>query len=151
MYIFTDASVNPQTRQGVGCFALVTELDDPEVVLQHYDWTDTTSTQCELHTIHRLLIEYGQPGIILYTDCARAISLSLASEDYSRQDRHVVLFDDIKALLLKYQVQVVKIKGHMAKRDQLDRPSQIFGLVDRAARRRMRERRDLNSIPTPRK
>jgi len=162
--LFTDVSVDPQSRLGVGvCLILPIQfLDTPCDEIERSElsercllkrFTDTSSTMLELQTVlwglsvYRAIVAGSVRGDLrLYTDSQCVAGLfgrreSLAEKDY-RSARTGVPLANSSLYRLFFAVwdelgfEVVKLAGHSraAKQDSLQR---IFSVVDRSARREL--------------
>lgn len=155
--LFTDASVNPQQRLGVGvCLLLSLPLADdfdPSALagqLHYRRFTGTSATLLELQTVLWGLELYRkQQGVLqrealqVYTDSqcvaglsARRARLEGASYRSARSGgvlANAELYQDFYAAADKLGFEVVKVTGHSPAASH-DRVQQIFALVDRRAR-----------------
>jgi len=162
--LFTDVSVHPQSRLGVGAclFLPIHFLDTPCAEFErsvlserclHRRFTDTSSTLLELQTVlwglsvYRAMVAGSVCGDLrLYTDSQCVAGLlgrreSLAEKDYrsSRTGLQLTnssLYRQFFTLCDELGFEVVKLAGHSraAKQDSLQR---IFSVVDRSARREL--------------
>jgi ribonuclease HI len=168
LHLFTDGSVNAQSKTGVGAFLLITDKEAPatsysdKVMLKQFE--NTSSTQLELQTLLWALNEVvvwavrkgeGKEVVLtIYTDSQNIIGLPdrrarLEHNDYiSRNNKplkNTELYRTFYHLVDGLNCTFVKVKGHTAssKKDQVDR---LFSLVDQAARRGLRKGLDESSV-----
>lgn len=162
MHLFTDGSVNTQLKVGYGAYLLVSEFDMPTESLREMvhlkRFEQTSSTQLELQTMLWALGEtMGSETIKLvngkdmaltaYTDSQNIIRLPerqarLEQSNYfSRKHkrlRHYELYQQFYRLTAGLNCEFVKVVGHQASSNK-DKIHQLFGLVDQASRRALRE------------
>jgi len=162
--LFTDGSVNPQQRRGVGACLLLpasfladtaAEIDRSEITMCcHYRrFADTSSTQLELQTllwglsIYReqvVPVEWG--GLRLYSDsqCITGLAGRRARlEEHAFSAVHsgltlanASLYRAFFAASDELGFEVVKLAGHCRKADR-DNVQRIFAVVDQCARREL--------------
>lgn len=162
--LFTDGSVNPQQRLGVGVCLLLpvailasspTETDHNELArrCQCRRFTDTTSTQLELETLlwglslcREQIAPTERGGLRLYSDSQCIVGLAGRRERLEKQGfaaahsgrplNNAALYRAFFAASDELGFEVVKLAGHcrVAERDTVQ---QIFALVDQCARREL--------------
>ena len=111
LHVFIDASVNSVIA--CGCYLMIRKKEKEEEILYpivEVPLTATTSTHAELELALLVLQQCAERGMTLYTDCSNLVTLTTRS--YKQTHKHAVLYDHLKALLLEYEVKVVKVKGH---------------------------------------
>jgi len=162
LHLFTDGSVNTQSKEGVGAFLLITDTNAPatsysdKVMLKQFE--NTSSTQLELQTLlwalNEVVVRAVPEGeckevvLTIYTDSQNIIGLPgrrtrLEHNDYiSRNNKplkNAELYRKFYQIADGLPCNLIKVKGHKANREkgQVDR---LFSLVDQAARRGLRER-----------
>lgn len=163
--LFTDVSVNPQQRLGVGVCLLLPpqfldypphEIDKAELSAQLLckRFTDTSSTRLEMQTVlwgleiyRAQAVEQVRGGLQLYTDsqCVAGLSARRArlEERAYRSGRsgqplaNASLYGEFYAAGDELGFEIVKVAGHSraASHDSLQR---IFSVVDRGARRELK-------------
>ena len=159
--IFTDGSVNQETKTGAGCFLILTDNEllnfDPDYFRRKIERTlfqNTSSTKLEIQTILFALSEIEKNTDLasckldIYTDSQNIISLpsrkqKLISRDYrtgngERELKNAELYQRFLAILDKTDFRIIKVKGHK-KKNEKDEIDLIFTLVDRESRRASRE------------
>ncbi len=157
LYVFTDGSVNSKLKVGYGAYLVVSDLSQPINVLQDAvkvkRFEQTSSTKLELQTVlwglgEIVLAEGRDVAIHVYTDCQNIIGLPnrrtrLEKNNYfsvknKRLNNHE-LYQEFYQLISGLNCEFIKVVGHQAssKKDGIDR---LFGLVDRASRRALREK-----------
>lgn len=160
--LFTDGSVNPQLRIGVGGFLVVPAAflrthpqnisrEELATRLQLRRFVDTTSTRLELETLLWALAVYEQemylPGtgaLTVYTDCqavaglaARRVGLEkgcFLSQRSGEPLTNAPLYRLFYAFVDRLGLNVVKVAGH-APRSAVDSVQAVFATVDRGVRR----------------
>ena len=155
--LFIDGSVNTQTGVGYGAYLLISLDHSPlkelqkQIKLQRFE--QTSSTQLELQTLLWALGEITELGctkdieLTVYTDSQNIIGLPkrrtrLEKNDYysSKNKRlsHYPLYQALYRLTDNIKCHFIKVAGHQPSRDK-DEIAQRFTLVDKAARRSLRE------------
>jgi len=150
--LFTDGSVNVQTKIGFGASLIVTDLAQsinklkPDVKLKRFE--NTSSTKLELQTLLWALNEIGPwvSKVIIYTDSQNIAGLP---ERRSRLEKHnfqtknneyiknYKLYQDFYRLTDILNCELIKVRGHQQK-SKKDSIHKIFTLVDRASRKALR-------------
>ena len=144
--LFTDASVDP--RLGVGFGAYLYLLYDnlsvvPDIQVKHF--VATSSTKLELQTLLWALDQISVDKITVYTDSQNIVSLpqrrdKLEKAEYLTKSakplKNHLLYKEFFRCYDARQLQLVKLKGHMAQKDELGK---IFAQVDKASRKALRE------------
>jgi ribonuclease HI len=160
--LFTDASVNPQRRLGVGAYLLVPlqflkhephdiERDALSARLTVRRFAETSSTKLEVQTVlwaledSREVLTGSAPGSLrIYTDSQCVAGLvarraGLTDGDFvarrsGRTLAHASLYRAFYAAYDQFGFQLVKVPGH-ARADSHDTVQRIFSYVDREARK----------------
>ena len=156
--LFTDGSVNTSSRVGYGAYLIVTNLHTTTLEasknsIQLKRFASTSSTKLELETLLWALSKV-MPQLIksnnelkLYTDSQNITGLLGRRETleqnnyYSRNNKRLAnyrLYKKFFALSGQLNIEIVKVQGHKAS-NQKNEIDQYFALVDRAARRAMKE------------
>lgn len=153
IYLFTDGSVDTQTKIGYGAYLYCNTIDEPieymKNKVQTVCFNETSSSKLELQTLLWAMEQINDQSIkiTVFTDSQNIINLpnrrkKLEKEDFiSKKNialKNVALYKQFYELMDTYQVEIIKIKGHKKsiEKDTLDR---IFTLVDRASRKALRE------------
>jgi ribonuclease HI len=156
LHIFTDGSVNSRLKVGYGAYLVVFDLGQPINTLQGAvkvkRFEQTSSTKLELQTVlwalGEIILKEGRDVVIsVYTDCQNIIGLpnrrdSLEKNDYfsskNKRLNNYKLYQEFYQLTSDLNCEFFKVVGHQnsSKKDGIDR---LFGLVDRASRRTLRE------------
>lgn len=152
LMLFTDSSLDPQTRIGYGAYLALTEpgLALPELSAQVKlrRFVETSSTPLELQTLLWALSELPESAakLSVYTDSQNIIGLParrarLEQNDY-RSAKHkrlgdYLLYQEFYRQSDRLAFELIKLQGHKlaAQKDDVDR---LFTLVDRAARAALR-------------
>lgn len=157
LQVFTDGSVNTHSKVGYGAYLVVSDLSVPidslkdMVKLKRFE--QTSSTKLELQTLlwalnETIALAEGRDiTLTIYTDCQNIIGLPrrrarLEQSNYlsskGKQLNNHELYKEFYRLTSSIKYELIKVIGHQAsnKKDKIDR---LFGLVDRASRRALRE------------
>jgi ribonuclease HI len=153
MKLFTDGSVDPQSKIGYGAYLAVFEngmsldLLRSRVKLQRFE--QTSSTKLELQTLLWALEDLDTRGrrVVVYTDSQNIMGLPgrrerLEQSGYQSKKNTPIhnheLYQAFYRRMDQLEIQFMKVKGH--KRSiQKDEVDQIFTLVDRASRNALRK------------
>lgn len=156
LFLFTDASLDPQTRVGYGAYLLIPEFSLEAPISKHKTsiktkkFKDTTSSKLELETLLWALgkIPTKKCKIIVYTDCQNIISLKereerIVKNNYmSRKNtliRNHEFYKKFYKVTNRYECDFIKVKGHKKTEDK-DIVDTFFTLVDKASREALREK-----------
>lgn len=155
--IFTDGSVNTQLKVGYGAYIAVSDLGAPiksvKDMVKVKRFEQTSSTKLELQTLLWALNETialtndGDMALTVYTDSQNIIGLPgrrarLEHNNFfsskNKRLNNYELYQEFYRLTYKLNCGFVKVAGHQAssKKSAID---QLFGLVDQAARRALRQ------------
>jgi ribonuclease HI len=163
--LFTDVSMNPQQRLGVGACLLLPQrsLDvplhelDPEQLsgqLFYRRFTDTSSTRLEMQTvlwgleIYRAQVPEPERGALhLYTDSQSVTGLpgrrtrldgsAFLSGRTGKPLANASLYGEFYSASDELGFEIVKVKGH-SRTSSHDNIQRIFSIVDRGARRALK-------------
>ena len=151
--LFTDSSVNPQEKKGIGAFLFLDEknisLEEMRKNIKIKRFENTSSTKLELQTFLWALNEINDKDIIIevYTDCQNIIGLQDRRKKLERNNFHSLagklmnnheLYKDFFEKIDKLNLTFIKVKGHK-KNSLKDEIDTIFNLVDKASRNALRE------------
>jgi len=157
LQVFTDGSVNTQLKVGYGAYLVVSDLstsiDSLKDMVKVKRFEQTSSTKLELQTLLWALGETialaNESDMVLtaYTDSQNIIGLPgrrarLEKSNYfsskNKRLNNYELYQEFYRLTSWLNCGFVKVVGHQAssKKNQIDR---LFGLVDQASRRALRE------------
>ena len=165
--IFTDGSVNTKLMVGYGAYLVVSDqnasIDSLKDAVKVKRFEQTSSTKLELQTLlwslgeMIALADERDVALTIYTDSQNILDLPgrrarLEQSNYfsskNRRLNNYKLYQAFYRLTSKIKYKLVKVVGHQAssKKNKTDR---LFGLVDRASRRALREefKRPLLSKP----
>lgn len=151
--LLTDGSVDPQSKFGYGAYLSIPEpelsLDElkPRIKIRRFE--QTSSTKLELQTLIWALKDQPQSAdkLMIYTDSQNIIGLMdrrqrLEQSNYRTKNnkrlKHAELYQDFFRLTDHLSCEFVKLRGHQATQYKAD-IDQLFTLVDRAARKALRE------------
>ena len=156
-HIFTDGSVDTQLKVGYGAYLVVSDLgasiESLKGMVKVKRFEQTNSTKLELQTLLWALEEMmaltsdGDITLTAYTDSQNIIGLSgrrvrLEQSNYSSKKNkrlnNYELYQEFYRLTSKLNCEFIKVTGHQAfsKKDEIEK---LFGLVDQASRRALRE------------
>ncbi len=153
LMLFTDGSVNTQSKIGYGAYLVVFEnglsLDVLKSHVKIKRFEPTSSTELELQTLLWALGDIQSLGrkIIVYTDSQNIIGLPgrqdrLEQINYRSKNnerlKNYELYQEFYRLIGQFDCEFVKVDGHniSSQKDDIDR---YFTLVDRASRKAQRE------------
>lgn len=157
MQIFTDGSVNTQSKVGYGAFLAVSDLSLSfnffKTMVKVKRFEQTSSTKLELQTLLWALNELtaltkdDTLTLTIYTDSQNIMSLPrrrarLEQNNFfsskNKRLNNYEMYQEFYHLTNKLNCEFVKVVGHQAssKKNEIDH---LFGLVDQAARRALRE------------
>lgn len=152
LMLFTDGSVNAQSKIGYGAYLVVAEpglaLATLRMRVKVRRFEHTSSTKLELQTLLWALSEIDALGrkVSVYTDSQNIVALPqrrerLEHNDYrSKQNRRLknqALYQEFYKMTDYLDCEFVKVRGHQGacQKDDIDR---LFTLVDRASRNGLR-------------
>ncbi|MCD4689536.1 MAG: ribonuclease H [Desulfuromonadaceae bacterium] len=151
--LFTDGSVNTQTKIGYGAYLAVSypglSLEELSKQVKVKRFATTSSTKLELQTLLWALGDLqllGRP-LIVVTDSQNIIGLPARRDRLERNDycskkktrlNNYELYQDFYRRMDQLDCELLKVKGHQASKHKntIDR---LFTLVDRASRNALRE------------
>lgn len=150
LILFTDGSVNTQSKIGFGAYLVVHDLslDPSQADIQLKSFEQTSSTKLELQTLLWALreIQTSAKSVTVYTDSQNIVGLPGRRERleqnnyYSKNGKRLKnyeLYQDFFYLVAQVNCVFVKVRGHL-KSYQKDRIDCFFTLVDRASREALR-------------
>ena len=153
LMLLIDGSVHAQSKIGYGAYLALSESDpsSPELKtrVQVRRFEQTSSTKLELQTLLWALGEVQAlvSKVVVYTDSMNIIDLlgrreRLEQNDYrsgkGRRLNNYLLYREFYRLTDQLDCQFVKVRGHQQSQHK-DEVDQLFTLVDRAARKALRE------------
>ncbi len=153
LMLFTDGSVNVQSKVGYGAYLVVAEHGLPHELLRKNvklrRFENTSSTKLELQTLLWALEDIQAIGhkVIAYTDSQNIIGLQgrrhrLESNNfYSKNNKRLnnfELYQEFYRMTDQLDCQLVKVRGHSSSSQKND-IEKIFTLVDRATRNELRK------------
>ena len=155
-HLFTDGSVNTQSKVGFGACLWLREFNDAtdslEDAVKTKRFEQTSSTRLELQTLiwslnERLaLANMNSIELTIYTDSQNIIDLPKRRERLERDNyfssnkkqlKNHQLYRTFYSLMDQMRFNLVKVKGHQPPRER-NLIAQRFSLVDHAARRALR-------------
>ncbi|MEA3545957.1 MAG: RNase H family protein [Thermodesulfobacteriota bacterium] len=151
--LFTDGSVNNQSKVGYGAYLAISDpgfsLDKLTTEIKVRRFEQTSSTKLELQTLLWALKDIQTAGykVIVYTDSQNIIGLPqrrerLEQNDYrSNKDirlNNFELYREFYQQIDQLDCQFVKVCGHQHSKQKGD-IERLFTLVDRASRNALRE------------
>lgn len=158
MHIFTDASGDPQTKKGIGCYLIINDLNEnvkkDDIICLEFN--DVTSTIAELKTINHILNyvklkceslgEYSE--INIYTDCENFVNLikKRQYDDKIKSHKNYVWYKEIIDLANELKINIIWVKGHSKQKNKHEIHQIIFAIVDKHCRKILRRNILRNSI-----
>ncbi len=152
LLLFTDGSVNTQSKVGYGAYLAVTEyglsLDSLGKLVKTRRFEQTSSTKLEMQSLLWALNEI-QPlenKVIVYTDSQNIIGLKgrrdrFEQNDYRTKKNKLIsnseLYKEFYRTTDLLDCTMVKVQGHQAS-DQKEYIDRLFTLVDKASRNALR-------------
>jgi ribonuclease HI len=150
VYLFTDGSVNPQSKVGIGGYILLDNLeclDRCKVITKKFE--NTSSTKLELETLLWAFDDLDLKGLkaVVYTDCQNIMTLldrreKLEKKAYKNSKgleiNNASLYKEFFKTIDAINCEFIKVKGHK-KSSLKDNVDEIFTLVDKTTRRALRE------------
>lgn len=154
LYLFTDASVNPQAKIGFGAYLLLGEdeiysanLSKDDVKSKRFE--NTSSTKLELETLLWALKEINLHNnkITIFTDCQNIIGLNERRKRFEKNNyltsknkliKNHELYKEFFKITDTADYELTKVKGHKKDEDK-NMIDKIFTLVDKASRDALRE------------
>jgi ribonuclease HI len=150
VFLFTDGSVNPQSKIGIGGYILLDDLeclDRCKVITKKFE--NTSSTKLELETLLWAFDDFDFKGVkvVVYTDCQNIITLlerreKLEKKSYKNSKgieiNNALLYKKFFKTIDALKCEFIKVKGHK-KSSLKDSVDEIFTLVDKTTRYVLRE------------
>jgi len=153
LMLFTDGSVNIQSRIGYGAYLAVSERGLPLDVLKTQvkvkRFEQTSSTKLELQTLLWALSDIQVSGIkvTVYTDSQNIMGLPGRRDRFEKNEyrskrnrllNNHELYQEFFRVTDRMDCGFVKVRGHQVS-NQKDHIDRLFTLVDRASRNAQRE------------
>ena len=150
IFLFTDGSVNNQTRVGYGAYLLTHSLDiaptayKRRVTVKRFE--NTSSSQLEIETFLWAISECPKVSIKAFSDSQTLIRLperrhQLEAQDFRSKSGKPLnqgrLYREFFQVTDRLSLTLHKVKGHSPTRRQEQR-ERLFALVDRASRTALR-------------
>jgi ribonuclease HI len=152
VFLFTDGSVNTQSKTGYGAILFVTDISQTieslksQVKLKRFE--ETSSSKLELQTLLWALSEFKLPDakIKIYTDSQNIIGLNSRRKRFEENDYRTgnnkllgnyLLYQEFFKLTDLIDCEFIKIRGHQPS-IQKKHLEKIFSLVDKASRNAVR-------------
>jgi ribonuclease HI len=153
LMLFTDGSLNSQSKIGYGAYLAVSEfslsLDSLRTCVKVRRFEHTSSAKLELQTLIWALGDIHAVGrkVILYTDSQNIMGLQGRRDRFEQNDyrskknkrlNNYELYQEFFRIFDPLDCELVKVRGHQVS-NQKDDIDKIFTLVDRASRKALRE------------
>ncbi len=162
--IFTDVSINPQLKTGIGaCLVLplqaletgpeMIDRDDISRKVSFRKFENTSSTKLEIETVLWALDKFVESAVVapkrlvLFTDSQCIAGLTsrrgkLEASGFTGRSsgselHHATLYRRFYELQDKYGFEIVKVTGHLRSADH-DTIHRVFSIVDRSVRRELK-------------
>lgn len=136
IHIFSDASCSK--TNGVGCYAILYSLTDDLHINTYYNDCHK-STKMEFLTILDALEKLNnnvKNEITIYTDCDGFVKFKKTRKNNSVSEN---LNSKLNDYFDKNVINVVKMKGHNKKDSIITKEQEIFRIIDRITRKKLRE------------
>ena len=150
--LFTDGSVNTQSKIGYGAYLTVSEhglsLDSLRKCVKVRRFEHTSSTKLELQSLLWALkdIQTLESKVTVYTDSQNIMGLPVRRERFEQNSyrskkgrllNNYELYQEFYRMTDQLKCRFVKVRGHQvsSQKDDIDR---LFTLVDRASRNALR-------------
>jgi len=150
--LFTDGSVDTQSKIGYGAYLSVSEhglsLDSLRECVKVRRFEHTSSTKLELQTLLWALkdIQTLESKVTVYTDSQNIMGLPVRRERFEQNSyrskkgrllNNYELYQEFYRMTDQLKCRFVKVRGHQvsSQKDYIDR---LFTLVDRASRNALR-------------
>jgi len=152
LLLFTDGSVNVQSKVGYGAALYISEDElsshDLKQRIRTKRFKNTSSTKLELQTLIWALadLELGDQEVVVYTDSQNITHLlerrqSLEQNYFRNQKGELLnnyeLYKEFYQMIDLLNCEIVKVKGHQPSRKK-DKIERIFTIVDKASRKAVR-------------
>lgn len=153
MILFTDGSVNPQTKIGYGAYLIVSEQEHSQDLLRQRvkvkKFDQSSSTKLELQTLLWAMVDIqplvGQ-RVTVYTDSQNIMGLPKRRDRFEKNDyqskkhkriANYKLYQEFYRIIDELDCEFVKVQGHKvsSQKNEIDK---LFTLVDRASRDALR-------------
>ena len=152
LMLFTDGSVDTQSKIGYGAYLAVSEhglsLDSLRECVKVKRFEHTSSTKLELQTLLWALkdIQTLESKVTVYTDSQNIMGLPVRRERFEQNSyrskkgrllNNYELYQEFYRMTDQLKCRFVKVRGHQvsSQKDDIDR---LFTLVDRASRNALR-------------
>lgn len=149
--LFIDSSVNPQTKNGFSAYLYIEEDQKNSLTskIKTKMFENTSSTKLELQGFLWALndIDIKNTFITIYTDCQNILGLNQRREKFEKNNyltkkgtliNNHDLYKEFYNLTDNLSYEIIKVKGHK-KTNLKDEIDDIFTLVDKASRNKLRE------------
>jgi ribonuclease HI len=151
--LFTDGSVNAQTKIGYGAYLAVSESELSSNLLKEQvkvkRFEQTSSTKLELQTLLWALSDIFVTGhkVTVYTDSQNIMGLPRRRSRFEKNDyrsannnllKNHEFYRQFFQVVDQLECDFVKVRGHKVSH-QKDEVDKLFTLVDRASRNALRE------------
>ena len=150
--LFTDGSVDTQSKIGYGAYLAVSEhglsLDSLRECVKVRRFEHTSSTKLELQTLLWALedIQALESKVTVYTDSQNIMGLPVRRERFEQNSyrskkgrllNNYELYQEFYRMTDQLNCKFIKVRGHQVskQKDEIDR---LFTLVDRASRNALR-------------
>jgi ribonuclease HI len=153
MHLFTDCSVAPRKRIGVGGYLWVESIENSSNLLADKiklnTFENVSSTELELRTLLWALESFSKSGheLYIYTDSQNIVSLldrrkrlekNVFRNASGKLLKHNVIYREFYQMADDLNFDVIKVKGHCRSAEKSG-PERIFSLLDRSTRKELRK------------
>lgn len=149
MHLFTDCSVAPQTRSGIGGYLYLEDLNEVSAdSIQLKSFENVSCTELELRTLLWALnsLEYRGKALKVYTDSQNITGLLNRRQRLEQKEfrnasgkvlKHAEIYREFYQLADELNFEVIKVRGHCRKSEKTDL-ERIFSVLDRRTRNELR-------------
>ncbi len=155
LLLFSDGSVNPQTKVGYGAYLLLPAsgglLEEVKVdgIVKTKCFTPTTSTKLELQTLLWALgtLETVDCPLTIYTDSQNIVGLPQRRKQLEQNGfcnkagrclNNAELYREFYRYVDRFECSFVKLSGHLPTRQKTEIDC-LFSFVDKASRQALRD------------
>lgn len=146
IYLYTDASVNPIEKKGIGAFYIADNLDYDHDMIHHIKSQIhsikintghcTFAEQTTIEHVFKYLDQLPEKpdNVYLFTDCKSFVDLPKRKDTIKKTHPHYELYMNLIHAVEKYKVNIIWTKGHSSQEEKTENYEHIFSLVDKHAR-----------------
>jgi len=149
MHLFTDCSVAPQTRSGIGGYLYLEDLNEVSAdSIQLKSFENVSCTELELRTLLWALnsLKFRGKDLKIYADSQNITGLldrrqRLEQKEFRNASgkvlKHAEIYREFYQLADELSFEVIKVRGHSRKSEKTEL-ERIFSVLDRRTRNELR-------------